>query len=44
MNIDIAPNLSMDLTYRYFGTDPHMSYVDVEYRTSIFTVGLNFHF
>jgi opacity protein-like surface antigen len=44
LNFEIAPNLSADLTYRYFGTDPHLAFVDVEYRTSIFSVGLNFHF
>jgi len=44
LNFQLAPNLSADLMYRYFGTDPHLAFVDVEYRASIFSVGLNFHF
>jgi len=44
LNFDIAPNLSADLTYRYFETDPHLSFVDVEYRTSVISAGINFHF
>jgi opacity protein-like surface antigen len=44
LNFHLAPTLSADLTYRYFGTDPHLAFVDVEYRASILSVGLNFHF
>jgi opacity protein-like surface antigen len=44
LNLEIAPNISADLTYRYFGTDPHLDFVDVEYRTSIVSAGINFHF
>ena len=44
LNFEIAPNLSADLTYRYFGTDPHLEFVDVEYRTSVISAGINFHF
>lgn len=44
LNLEIAPNISADLTYRYFGTDPHLNFVDVKYRTSIVSAGLNFHF
>jgi len=44
LNFQIAPNLSADLTYRYFGTDPHLAFVDVEYRASMVSLGLNFHF
>ncbi|MGD0626335.1 MAG: outer membrane beta-barrel protein [Thermodesulfobacteriota bacterium] len=44
VNFEIVPNISVDLTYRYFGTDPHLSVMDVEYRTSVISAGLNFHF
>jgi len=44
VNFEIVPNISVDLTYRYFGTDPHLSVVDAEYRTSVISAGLNFHF
>ncbi len=44
VNFEIVPNISADLTYRYFGTDPHLSIVDVEYRTSVISAGINFHF
>jgi opacity protein-like surface antigen len=44
VNVDLAPNLSADLTYRYFGTNPGFSLIDVDYRTQAVTLGLNFHF
>jgi opacity protein-like surface antigen len=44
VNVDLAPNLSADLTYRYFGTNPGFSLIDVDYRTQAITFGLNFHF
>ena len=44
LNVDLAPNLSADLTYRYFGTNPGFSLIDVDYRTQAVTLGLNFHF
>ncbi len=44
LNFEIAPNLSVDLTYRYFGTDPHLTVTDIEYRTSVISAGINFHF
>jgi opacity protein-like surface antigen len=44
VNVDLAPNLSADLTYRYFGTNPGFSMIDVDYRTQAVTLGLNFHF
>jgi opacity protein-like surface antigen len=44
VNVDLAPNLSADLTYRYFGTNPGFSLIDVDYRTQAVTFGLNFHF
>ena len=44
VNFEIVPNISADLTYRYSGTDPHLSVVDVEYRTSVISAGINFHF
>jgi opacity protein-like surface antigen len=44
INVDLAPNLSADLTYRYFGTNPGFSLIDVDYRTQAVTFGINFHF
>jgi opacity protein-like surface antigen len=44
VNVDLAPNLSADLTYRYFGTNPGFSLIDVDYRTQAVTFGINFHF
>ena len=44
VNFEIVPNISADLTYRYFGTEPHLSVIDVNYRTSIISAGINFHF
>jgi OOP family OmpA-OmpF porin len=44
VNFEIVPYLSLDLTYRYLGTDPHLDVVDVTYRTSVITAGINFHF
>jgi len=44
VNIELAPNLSADLAYRYFGTNPDFSLIDVDYRTHAVTFGLNFHF
>ncbi len=44
VNVDLAPNLSADLTYRYFGTNPSFTLINVDYRTQAVTFGLNFHF
>jgi len=44
VNVELAPNLSADLAYRYFGTEPGFSLIDVDYRTHAVTLGLNFHF
>ncbi len=44
VNFELAPNLSADLTYRYFGTNPSFTAINVDYRTSAVTAGLNFHF
>lgn len=44
INVDLAPNLSADLAYRYFGTNPGFALIDVDYRTQAVTFGLNFHF
>jgi opacity protein-like surface antigen len=44
VNIDLAPNLSADLGYRYFGTNPSFSVINVNYRAQAVTLGLNFHF
>jgi opacity protein-like surface antigen len=44
VNFDIAPNLSADLGYRYFGTNPSFTAINVDYRTQAVTLGLNFHF
>jgi opacity protein-like surface antigen len=44
VNVELAPNLSADLQYRYFGTNPSFTAINVDYRTQAVTVGLNFHF
>lgn len=44
VNVELAPNLSADLQYRYFGTDPSFSLINVTYRAQAVTFGLNFHF
>ncbi len=44
IDFDISPNLSVDLCYRYYGTDPSLTITDIEYRANILTVGLNFRF
>ena len=44
LDFEIVPSLSADITYRYFGTDAHLDVIDVNYRTSIISAGLNFHF
>jgi len=44
VNFELAPNLSADLAYRYFGTNPDFTLIDVDYRTHAVTFGLNFHF
>jgi len=44
VNIELAPNLSADLAYRYFATNPDFALIDVDYRTHAVTFGLNFHF
>ena len=44
VNYEIVRDISADLTYRYFGTDPHLTVVDAEYRTSVISAGINFHF
>ena len=44
VNVELAPNLSADLAYRYFGTNPDFTVIDVDYRTHAVTFGLNFHF
>lgn len=44
INFELAPNLSADLAYRYFGTNPDFTVIDVDYRTHAVTLGINFHF
>lgn len=44
VNVDLAPNLSADLGYRYFGTNPGFTAINVNYRAQAVTFGLNFHF
>ncbi|MCU0583201.1 MAG: outer membrane beta-barrel protein [Syntrophales bacterium] len=44
VNVELAPNLSADLAYRYFGTNPDFTVIDVDYRAHAVTFGLNFHF
>jgi OOP family OmpA-OmpF porin len=44
LDFEIIPSISADITYRYFGTDPHLDVLNVEYRTSVISAGINFHF
>ena len=44
VNFDLAPNLSADLGYRYFGTNPSYTLIDTTYRAQAVTLGINFHF
>ena len=44
INFELAPNLSADLAYRYFATNPDFTVIDVDYRTHAVTLGINFHF
>ncbi len=44
INFEIAPNLSAEVTYRYFGTNPNFTAIDVDYKAQAVTAGLNFHF
>ena len=44
VNFEINRNWSADLTYRWFGTDPEIHGGDVDYRTNMVTVGVNYHF
>ena len=44
VNFDLAPNLSADLGYRYFGTNPSYTAINTTYRAQAVTFGLNFHF
>jgi len=42
--LEIAPSIDLDLGYRYFWTEPEFSIADVEFKSHIVTLGLNFHF
>lgn len=44
VNFEIANNLSVDLGYRYYGTDASLLITDIEYRANIITAGINFNF
>jgi opacity protein-like surface antigen len=45
VNFDINESLSADLAYRYFSTSAEFSHDnEIDYTTSMITVGLNFHF
>jgi opacity protein-like surface antigen len=44
VNFELAPNLSADLGYKYFGTNPGFTAINVNYRAQAVTFGLNFHF
>jgi opacity protein-like surface antigen len=44
VNFELAPNLSADLGYRYFGTNPSYTAINTTYRAQALTLGLNFHF
>jgi opacity protein-like surface antigen len=51
VDIDITPNLSLDMGYKYFMTKPTIGsysgdglYAEMDYRTSVVTLGLTFTF
>ncbi|HOD35094.1 MAG TPA: outer membrane beta-barrel protein [Syntrophales bacterium] len=44
LTFEIAPSLELDLGYRYFWTEPEFGVSDVEFKSHIATIGLNFHF
>ncbi|HTZ39746.1 MAG TPA: outer membrane beta-barrel protein [Syntrophales bacterium] len=44
VNFELAPNLSADLGYRYFGTNPSYTAINTTYRAQAVTLGINFHF
>ena len=44
LTFEIAPSIELDLGYRYFWTEPQFDVADVEIKSHIATIGLNFHF
>jgi opacity protein-like surface antigen len=44
INFEISKNWSADITYRYFMTEPEFDGADLEIKTSMVTIGLNYHF
>ncbi len=44
LTFEVAPSLELDLGYRYFYTEPEFDVADVEFKSHIATIGLNFHF
>ena len=44
IDIDITKNISGELSYRYFSTEPRFRHAEVDYISSLFTIGINFHF
>jgi len=44
LTYDITPTIDLELGYRYFYTEPDFAVSDVEFKSHIATVGLNFHF
>jgi len=44
VDIELTNNLVLDLGYRYFYTKPEFEVTDIEYKTSMVTMGLKYYF
>ena len=44
LGIDIANNWTIDIGYRYFATNPKLGHAEIDYKTSMGTLGLNYRF
>jgi len=44
LSFEIAPGLHAEFAYRYMGTNPRPADIDLKYRASILSAGINFHF
>lgn len=44
VDVELTNNLVLDLGYRYFYTKPEFEVTDIEYKTSMLTMGLKFLF
>ena len=44
VNLEISPNWSADLAYKYFYCEYEIEDVDLEAKNHLFTFGINYHF